>query len=384
MSARFHCLEDFRTAARCRLPRLMFDFIDGAAGSEFAAQSNIDVLNRLRLLPRVLVNVVERSLKTNFLGQEWRLPFGIAPMGMCDLAWAGTDRALAKAAVQHEIPLCLSIAASSSIETTQQRAGKNSWFQLYVGVSLENAWEQVQRAQDAGYKILILTVDVPQVAQRIRDLRNGFQLPFRIGPKQFMDFARHPRWVLETLRAGVPRTANYPDPNQTAKDGTPQKGFVREETRGKVDWAFLQQLRERWPGKLVVKGVLAPQDAVRIQEVGADAIYVSNHGGRQLDSAPPAITRLPLIREAVGTDYPLLFDSGIRNGEAVVKALALGANFVMLGRPFLYASGADGERGVLRLVELLSDEISLTLAQLGCNRVEELDPSMVLSAQDSL
>ena len=384
MSARFHCLEDFRTAARCRLPRLMFDFIDGAAGSEFSAQSNIDVMNRLRLLPRVLVNVVERSLKTDFLGQEWRLPFGIAPMGMCDLAWAGTDRALAKAAVQHEIPLCLSIAASSSIETTQQRAGKNSWFQLYVGVSLENAWEQVQRAQDAGYKILILTVDVPQVAQRIRDLRNGFQLPFRIGPKQFMDFARHPRWVLETLRAGVPRTANYPDPNQTAKDGTPQKGFVREETRGKVDWAFLQQLRERWPGKLVVKGVLAPQDAVRIQEVGADAIYVSNHGGRQLDSAPPAITRLPLIREAVGTDYPLLFDSGIRNGEAVVKALALGANFVMLGRPFLYASGADGERGVLRLVELLSDEISLTLAQLGCNRVEELDPSMVLSAQDSL
>jgi L-lactate dehydrogenase (cytochrome) len=362
----------------------MFDFIDGAAGSEFAAQSNIDVMNRLRLLPRVLVNVVERSLKTDFLGQEWRLPFGIAPMGMCDLAWAGTDRGLAKAAVQHEIPLCLSIAASSSIETTQQRAGKNSWFQLYVGVSLENAWEQVQRAQDAGYKILILTVDVPQVAQRIRDLRNGFQLPFRIGPKQFMDFARHPRWVLETLRAGVPRTANYPDPNQTAKDGTPQKGFVREETRGKVDWAFLQQLRERWPGKLVVKGVLAPQDAVRIQEVGADAIYVSNHGGRQLDSAPPAITRLPLIREAVGTDYPLLFDSGIRNGEAVVKALALGANFVMLGRPFLYASGADGERGVLRLVELLSDEISLTLAQLGCNRVEELDPSMVLSAQDSL
>ena len=384
MSARFHCLEDFRTAARCRLPRLMFDFIDGAAGSEFSAQSNIDVMNRLRLLPRVLVNVVERSLKTDFLGQEWRLPFGIAPMGMCDLAWAGTDRALAKAAVQHEIPLCLSIAASSSIETTQQRAGKNSWFQLYVGVSLENAWEQVQRAQDAGYKILILTVDVPQVAQRIRDLRNGFQLPFRIGPKQFMDFARHPRWVLETLRAGVPRTANYPDPNQTAKDGTPQKGFVREETRGKVDWAFLQQLRERWPGKLVVKGVLAPQDAVRIQEVGADAIYVSNHGGRQLDSAPPAITRLPFIREAVGTDYPLLFDSGIRNGEAVVKALALGANFVMLGRPFLYASGADGERGVLRLVELLSDEISLTLAQLGCNRVEELDPSMVLSAQDSL
>ena len=378
MSNRFHCLEDFRTKSRSRLPRLMFDFIDGAAGSEYAASKNIETLDRIRLLPRVMVNVSERSLKKKFLGKEWGLPFGIAPMGMCDLARAGTDKALAKASVQHNIPLCHSIAASSSLEVTFDRAGVNSWFQLYVGASLEKAWEHVKRAQDTGYEVLILTVDVPQVAQRIRDLRNGFKVPFRTGPRQFLDFAQHPRWVLETLMAGVPRTANFDDTNPAALYGTASNGFIREETRGKVDWKFLQQLRESWMGKLVVKGVLAPHDAVRIKEAGADAIYVSNHGGRQLDSAPPAVSRLPLIREALGNDYPLLFDSGIRNGESVVKALAMGADFVMLGRPFLFASGAYRERGVMRLVEMLTDEVSLTLAQLGCKSVEELEPNMII------
>ena len=378
MSNCFHCLEDFRAEARIRIPRLMFDFIDGAAGSEHAASKNIETLDRIRMLPRVLVNVAERSLKKKFLGKEWGLPFGIAPMGMCDLAWAGTDKALAKASVQHNIPLCHSIAASSSLEVTFDRAGVNSWFQLYVGASLEKAWEHVKRAQDTGYEVLILTVDVPQVAQRIRDLRNGFKVPFRIGPRQFLDFAKHPRWVLETLMAGVPKTANFDNTNPAAPSGTASNGFIREETRGKVDWKFLQQLRESWMGKLVVKGVLAPQDAMRIKEAGADAIYVSNHGGRQLDSVPPAVNRLPLIREVVGTDYPLLFDSGIRNGESVVKALALGADFVMLGRPFLFASGANGELGVMRLVQLLADEVSLTLAQLGCKSVEELERNMII------
>ena len=378
MSNRFHCLEDFRTESRSRLPRLMFDFIDGAAGSEYAAYENIETLDQIKLLPRILVNVTERSLKKKFLGKEWGLPFGIAPMGMCDLAWAGTDKALAKASVQHNIPLCHSIAASSSLEVTFDRAGVNSWFQLYVGASLEKAWEHVKRAQDTGYEVLILTVDVPQVAQRLRDLRNGFKVPFRIGPRQFLDFAKHPRWVLETMMAGVPETANFEYTNPAALSGTASNGFIREETRGKVDWKFLQQLRESWMGKLVVKGVLAPQDAVRIKEAGADAIYVSNHGGRQLDSTPPAVSRLPLIREALGNDYPLIFDSGIRNGESVVKALAMGADFVMLGRPFLFASGAYRERGVMRLVEMLTDEVSLTLAQLGCKSVEELEPNMII------
>ncbi len=378
MSKRFNCIEDFRKESWSRLPRLMFDFIDGAAGSEYAANNNIETLDRIRLLPRVLVNVAERSLKKKFLGKEWGLPFGIAPMGMCDLAWAGTDKALAKASLEHNIPLCHSIAASSSLEVTFERAGVNAWFQLYVGESLEKAFENVKRAQDTGYEALILTVDVPQVANRIRDLRNGFKVPFRIGPRQFLDFAKHPSWVMETLLAGVPKTANFNITNPAAPQSKGSNHFIREETRGKVDWKFLQKLREIWVGKLIVKGVLAPQDAVLIKEAGADSIYVSNHGGRQMDSAPPAISRLPIIREALGKDFPLIFDSGIRNGESVVKALAMGADFVMLGRPFLFASGAYRESGVMRLVELLKDEISLTLAQLGCKSVNELAPNMII------
>lgn len=350
---------------------MLFDFIDGAAGAEYASHLNHTSIDQIRLQPRVLVNVENCSLQKTFLGRDWGLPFGIAPMGMCDLTWPGADKMLAAAAVQHDMPLCLSTAASSSIEDTRQWAGDNAWFQLYVGQSEDVAMDFVRRADNAGYPALLLTVDVPQVAPRSRDLKNGFKTPLRIGPKQFFDFAFHPRWSIQTLLAGVPRTANY------AAD-TGAKAFVRGESRGRVDWDFLARLRERWPRTLIVKGVLSPEDAVGIRDAGVDAVYVSNHGGRQLDSAPPAIQMLPLIRAAVGDAYPLLFDSGLRNGEAVIKALALGADFVMLGRPFLYAMGADGERGLARVIDLLASEVSLTLAQLGRPNIEAIDRSVVV------
>ena len=277
----------------------------------------------------------------------------------------------------HSIPLCLSTAASISIEDAYRLSGKKTWFQLYVGESLEGALEMVKRAQTSGYEFLVLTVDTPQVAQRVRDLRNGFKVPFRIGPRQFMDFAKHPQWVFETLWAGVPQFANFPDPGKSGHNKSKNEGFFREETRGKVDWDFLKRLRDLWQGRLIVKGVLNPKDAKRIRDSGADAIYVSNHGGRQLDSAPSAISRLPIIREVLGKGFPLIFDSGIRNGEGVVKALALGADFVMLGRPFLYAAGAAGSKGVFCMIELLSNQISLCMAQLGMNRLEQIDRNAV-------
>jgi L-lactate dehydrogenase (cytochrome) len=248
-----------------------------------------------------------------------------------------------------------------------------AWFQLYVGQSLEAGLEMVDRAAAAGYEFLLLTVDVPQVSRRIRDLRNGFLVPFRIGPRQFLDFACHPRWSIETLIRGAPKTANFDE----AKGGKASQGFVRSDSRGRVDWDFLDQLRQRWKGKLVVKGVLSPDDAVRIKDAGADAAYVSNHGARQLDSTPPAIQALPLVRDAVGPDYPLIFDSGLRSGEDIVKAYALGADFVMLGRPMLYAIGADGARGLSTLIDILADEISVVLAQIGRTRIDDLDGSVL-------
>ena len=353
------------------MPRMLFDFVDGAAGGENANRLNQVALDNIRLQPRVLVNVEQRQLTKTFLGRDWGLPFGIAPMGMCDLTWPGADKMLAAAAKRHNIPLTLSTAASSTIEETYQRAGANAWFQLYVGQSEELALDFVRRADQAGYAALLLTVDVPQVAPRWRDLKNGFKTPLKIGIKQFVDFATHPHWSIQTLLTGVPRTANY------AAD-TGAKSFVRGESRGRVDWTLLARLRALWPRSLIVKGVLSPQDAVKIRDTGIDAVYVSNHGGRQLDSAPPAIQMLPAIRAAVGDDYPLLFDSGIRNGEGIVKALALGADFVMLGRPFLYGIGAAGERGLKTVIELLANEVSLTLAQLGRPNVEDIDHSVII------
>jgi len=264
----------------------------------------------------------------------------------------------------------LSTMASSSIETTAERAGEHAWFQLYVGQSEEVANLLVERAETVGYTRLVLTVDVPEIGYRPREHRNGFKSPIYIGPKQFFDFAFHPRWSLTTLMNGVPTLANV-----NVAGG---KEFKRNEARGKVDWAFLERLRERWPGKLIVKGVLGEEDALRIRDAGVDAVYVSNHGGRQLDSAPAAIDMLPRIRAAVGPDYPLLFDSGVRNGEAIIKALALGADFVFVGRPLLYAMGAGGYEGLQQMIELLRSQIDIGLAQLGCPDINDIDASYIV------
>ena len=365
-------LSDARGRAKRRLPRIIFDFVDGGAGNESACRLNVDELEALRLLPRVLVNVEQRNLRRSLLGRSWELPFGIAPMGMCNLTWPGADDMLARAARHYGMPLALSTMASSSIESMAASAADHVWFQLYVGQSEAVAYDLVERAELAGYTHLILTVDVPEIGLRPREQRNGFQSPMRIGVRQFIDFARHPRWSLATLRHGVPRQANV----NLAGAGE----FKRGEARGKVDWAFLRRLRERWQGKLIVKGVLGCDDSLRIRETGADAVYVSNHGGRQLDSAPPAIRMLPLIRAAVGPDYPLLFDSGVRSGDAVIKALALGADFVFIGRPFLYAMGADGYAGLQQMVELLRSQVDIGLAQIGCTDINDLDERFIAGA----
>ncbi len=370
MHKKIFSASDARKYARRRLPRMIFDFIDGSAGEETAHAFNVEMIESLRLLPRVLVNVDRRNQQKVLFDETWNLPFGIAPMGMCNLTWPGADAMLARAARHYGIPLVLSTMASSSIETTAERAGEHAWFQLYVGESEDVAFHLIERAETVGYTNLILTVDVPGIGARPREQRHGFQSPFRIRPKQFFDFALHPRWSLSTLKAGVPRLANVNVPGGVQ--------LKRDEARGGMDWEFLARLRERWPGNLIVKGVLGGEDSVRIRDAGADAVCVSNHGGRQFDSAPAAIQMLPRIRAAVGPDFPLLFDSGVRNGEGVMKALALGADFVLIGRPFLYAMGADGYPGLQQMIELFRSQIDIGLAQLGCPDINDIDSSYVL------
>ena len=369
VSSKIHCIEDARYYARRRMPKILFDYVDGAAGSEIAKQKNTEQLDQLRLQPRVLVNVNQRKLKKTFLGESWNLPFGIAPMGMCNLTCPGADLMLARAARHYKIPMALSTMSSTSLEVIAEQSAGHAWFQLYVGQSQQMAFELVERAKSAGFKTLVLTVDVPQVAPRIRDLKNGFKAPLKIGVKQFIDFAIHPHWSISTLIAGAPQLANF-EPGS----------FDRDAKRGKVDWDFLDRLRDSWKHNLIVKGVTCAQDALKIKQAGVNAIYVSNHGGRQLDSAPAAIKQLPLIRQAVGSDFPLIFDSGVQNGEAVIKALACGANFVMLGRAILYGLGADQERGLMRVIDLIEAQISLAMAQLGCDDIENINSEVLLES----
>ena len=347
---------------------MVFDFIDGSAGREKGARRNEARFDDILLQPVAMADVGTRSMATKLMGVEYGLPFGIAPMGLCNLAYPGADGILARAAKARNIPVCLSSAGSSGVEDMHSWSDGLAWFQLYFGQSVDATLGVADRARAAGCDTLVLTVDVPVVSRRERDQRNGFKLPFRMTVRAALDFATHPRWSASTLLHGIPRPRNIP-----AGKG----GFDRKASRAGADWAFLRTLRDHWSGKLVVKGVTSPSDAARAKDFGVDAVYVSNHGGRQLDSAPPAIDLLPAIREAVGSGYPLVFDSGVRNGEDVVKALALGADFVMLGRPVLFALAAAGGAGLGMLLDNLAEDVDVAMAQIGRSRVEDVDAGVL-------
>ena len=230
--------------------------------------------------------------------------------------------------------------------------------------------ELLERAQNTGYKVAILTVDVPIQFRRAKDDKNGFTVPFKIGPKQFIDFATHPRWSLTTLLSGIPRPMNY----VTSKKGNK---FVRSESREATDWEALKRVRNFWKGKLIIKGVMSPEDAVKIKDAGADAIQVSNHGGRQLESATSAINALPLIRKVLGKEFPLIFDSGIRSGSDIVRALAFGADYAMIGRPLMYGVGADGAKGLRRILNIIKEELSTTLGLVGLTDINDVSSEII-------
>ena len=351
-----HSAEDARRIAKHHLPWMVFDYIDGSAGAETGAARNRAALDAYTLRPRILKDVSTRSMATTIFGAPADRPFGIAPMGMCNLAGPGADLMLARLAAKHKIPHGVSTVASTSLEKIIEVAQGQAWFQIYFSGDGTGTFKLVERARQAGYETLVLTADVPEVGRRPRELRHGFKMPFKIGPKQFIDFALHPRWSLTSLMAGKPQMANFEMPGFD---------FDRTESRARANWDTLAKMREAWPGKLVLKGVLDIEDAVLAQNAGVDAIQISSHGARQLDSAPSPFTMLPQIRKAVGPDYPILFDSGIRSGEDVLKALMSGADFTFLGRILQFAIAAGGEAGLNRLWDVITDELSIAMAQTG-------------------
>ena len=370
-STKIHTIDDAIRLSKKRLPKLVFDFIDGASGDDKLAEINSTALDQIRLEPKVFRNVENRNLSKKIFDFHFDYPFGFAPMGMTNLSWPEADKMIAKESAYNNIPTCVSMASSTTLEDMFTFSEGHSWMQIYIFQSEEFIMELLKRAENIGYKVLILTVDVPILSRRARDDRNGFGYPFKIGPKQFLDFALHPQWSLTTLFKGAPQPMNY----VTSKSG--DQVFRRKESRGATDWNTLKRVRDAWKGKLIIKGVMNSEDALKIKEAGADAIQVSNHGGRQLDSATASINALPLIRKALGHDFPILFDSGIRSGSDILRALALGADFVMFGRPLMYAIGADGARGLRRIINLIKEELSTNLGLVGLTDINEVDKKII-------
>ena len=370
-STKIHTIDDAIRLSKKRLPKLVFDFIDGASGDDKLAEINSTALDQIRLEPKVFRNVENRNLSKKIFDFHFDYPFGFAPMGMTNLSWPEADKMIAKESAYNNIPTCVSMASSTTLEDMFTFSEGHSWMQIYIFQSEEFIMELLKRAESIGYKVLILTVDVPILSRRARDDRNGFGYPFKIGPKQFLDFALHPQWSLTTLFKGAPQPMNY----VTSKSG--DQIFRRKESRGATDWNTLKRVRDAWKGKLIIKGVMNSEDALKIKEAGADAIQVSNHGGRQLDSATASINALPLIRKALGDDFPILFDSGIRSGSDILRALALGADFVMFGRPLMYAIGADGARGLRRIINLIKEELSTNLGLVGLTDINEVDKKII-------
>jgi isopentenyl diphosphate isomerase/L-lactate dehydrogenase-like FMN-dependent dehydrogenase len=335
---------------------------------------NEEAFNKLILKPRALVNIERRDLSTELFGRRWAAPFGIAPIGLGNLICPRGEEAIARAAVAADIPYTLSTAANTKLERIAEVAPGHAWFQLYVSKRDEDVADIVDRAERAGYDVLVLTVDVPLAARRLRDIRNSFMVPFKITPRVALELLLHPRWSLETLSAGVPRFVNV---EQYAPMVNRQSiaAYLTSEIRGRFDWEDLKKLRARWRGRLVVKGIMSADDAVRARDLGCEAVVVSNHGGRQLDSAPATLDVLPEIRTAVGPEFPLIIDGGVRSGEHVVKALAAGADFVLVGRAMMYAVAAYGPAAAKELITLLIDESTRCLGQLGYTDIASLKRS---------
>lgn len=377
--ARMLTVADVRRRAKRRLPRAIFDFVDGGAEDERTLRWNQTGFADLEFRPRVLVDVSRRDQATTVLGQHVALPILLGPAGLARLVHPQGEVAAARAAGRAGTAFGLSTGSSTTIEDVAAAADGPLWFQLYLWRDREVIEGLMSRAEASGYDVLCLTVDVPMVGQRERDLRNGMRIPPRITVSSALDAARRIRWVRDFLLQRSITFENFLGIEGAASDSATDLGsFVnRDMVNPAASWEDLAWVRDRWPGKLVVKGILTDEDARRAVDTGADGVVVSNHGGRQLDSAPATISVLPEIADAVGDRAEVFLDGGVRRGSDVVKAVALGARAVLLGRPWFYGLAADGEAGVLSVLEILKAEVDRTLALVGRPTLADLDPTVV-------
>ncbi|HEX5804644.1 MAG TPA: alpha-hydroxy acid oxidase [Azospira sp.] len=358
-------IEDLRTLACRRLPRIVRDFLEGGAEEQQTLRANREVFAGITFAPRTLVDVSQRSQRVTVLDRSFDSPLGISPIGAAGLFWHEADIHLARAAHHARVPFVLSTHSFVPLPRVAREAGTPPWFQLYLGDDRQVTEMMLQQAVDAGSDVLVLTTDVPVGGNREYNERNGFGVPFRLGLRNAVDGLRHPGWLLRVfgplgLGGGVP--AHFVDWGAR---------------RDRLNWNDFLWLRRSWPGKLLVKGILTVDDARLAARHGADGIFISNHGGRQLDGAPSPVDVLPPIAAAVGGQLAIMVDGGFRRGADIVKALALGADMVFVGRPAIYGVAAGGEDGVRRALRILGSEVDRVMALLGCCSMAELGPQFV-------
>jgi isopentenyl diphosphate isomerase/L-lactate dehydrogenase-like FMN-dependent dehydrogenase len=376
---RYPGLSDLRARAKKRLPKFVWEYLDSGTGLEATKRRNRSALDQIGFLPSILHGPLEVDLSTPLLGRKLPLPFGIAPLGMSGLIWPDAEGHLARFGATSGIPYALSTVASQSPEDLAPHLGPEAWFQLYPPKDEEIRRDMLTRARDAGFKTLVLTVDVPVASRRERQVRSGLTQPPRLTPRLLAQVALRPAWALGMARqhrheGGMPHMRTLDKYVTAQSEGLSSTAHIGYLLRTSPDWTYVKWLRDNWQGGFVIKGVMRASDAAPLASIGVDALWVSNHAGRQFDAAPAAIEVLPELRAA--TSLPLIFDSGVEGGLDILRALALGADFVMLGRAFHFALAALGPKGPQHLLDILCKDLEANMGQLGLTKpleVRDLD-----------
>lgn len=370
-------LDDLRTLAKRRVPKIVYDFIEGGVDSEDGLVVNEDAFRRRTLVPRYMVDVAKIDQTASLFGRTYAAPFGIAPTGGVGNYRMGGDRMLWRAAKAADIPFIMSTQASHSLEEMAKEAPEHGWYQLYSAKDREISYDMIRRCEAAGIPALVVTVDVPVGSNRERNKRNGFGRPLKLSLGTKLNALTKPLWLKDYLSHGLAMQENW-RPYAPAGSNAEQVGeFVATQLPVSLTWSDIEKYRELWPGKLVLKGVMRVDDAKRAASLGVDGLMVSNHGARQLDRAPSPLDVLPAIDRAVGDRITLMLDGGIRRGADILIALAMGAKFVFVGRPTLYGCVAGGEAGVSRAVGIMRGEVEMVMKQMGCPSLDQLGPDFL-------
>ncbi|WP_353154270.1 alpha-hydroxy acid oxidase [Pollutimonas bauzanensis] len=378
-ASKITCVEDFRQLAERRVPRMFYDYADSGSWTEGTYRSNVTDFEKLKFRQRVAVDIETRSLRTSMIGIDVAMPVAIAPTGLTGMQHADGEILGAKAAEKFGIPFTLSTMSICSIEDVAAHTHKPFWFQLYVMRDRDFIERLIDRAKAANCSALVLTLDLQVLGQRHKDIKNGLSTPPRPTLANLINLATKPRWCMNMLGTKRRSFGNIVGHAKGVGDLSSLSSWTAEQFDPALSWKDLEWIKKRWGGKIILKGIMDAEDARLAVETGADAIVVSNHGGRQLDGAPSSISALPGIAHAVGKEIEVWMDGGIRSGQDVLKAVALGAKGTMIGRPFLYSLGAMGEAGVTRCLEIIANELDITMGFCGRTDIHDIDRSILLN-----